>query len=234
MGLRDYDALTFDCYGTLIDWERGILAALRPLLQRTGISEEAALVAFSSRGYEATSLDALAAGLGNRKQTILHHYGSKELLLEAVLRVTVEELATAIDSALGRRGSPWQRLDAVVRAVFAHARRRPHTLGFLREVGRLGPRSVDRLNAALEPLTGRATEFLRTEMADGRRRDARRVALSAYASVIGAATEVEVLRSLGIEPNARLLVRRRRELLDYLASMLGVDPPAADTRRDPA
>jgi 2-haloacid dehalogenase len=25
-----FDALTFDCYGTLIDWERGILAALKP------------------------------------------------------------------------------------------------------------------------------------------------------------------------------------------------------------
>ncbi|HET8629734.1 MAG TPA: haloacid dehalogenase type II [Thermomicrobiales bacterium] len=28
--------LTFDCYGTLIDWERGILDALRPLLDRHG------------------------------------------------------------------------------------------------------------------------------------------------------------------------------------------------------
>ncbi|MFI5226964.1 MAG: haloacid dehalogenase type II [Candidatus Limnocylindrales bacterium] len=27
-----FDAMTFDCYGTLIDWETGILAALRPLL----------------------------------------------------------------------------------------------------------------------------------------------------------------------------------------------------------
>ena len=27
-----YDALTFDCYGTLIDWEAGLLAALRPVL----------------------------------------------------------------------------------------------------------------------------------------------------------------------------------------------------------
>lgn len=26
------DALTFDCYGTLIDWEKGILAALRPTM----------------------------------------------------------------------------------------------------------------------------------------------------------------------------------------------------------
>jgi 2-haloacid dehalogenase len=27
-----YKALTFDCYGTLIDWEKGILGALKPLL----------------------------------------------------------------------------------------------------------------------------------------------------------------------------------------------------------
>jgi putative hydrolase of the HAD superfamily len=30
MRLGDFSALTFDCYGTLIDWEAGILAALRP------------------------------------------------------------------------------------------------------------------------------------------------------------------------------------------------------------
>ncbi|GAC1454439.1 MAG: haloacid dehalogenase type II [Steroidobacteraceae bacterium] len=30
--LTDFRALTFDCYGTLIDWETGILAALEPLL----------------------------------------------------------------------------------------------------------------------------------------------------------------------------------------------------------
>ena len=30
MKLTDFSALTFDCYGTLIDWETGIAAALRP------------------------------------------------------------------------------------------------------------------------------------------------------------------------------------------------------------
>ncbi len=33
-----YEYLTFDCYGTLIDWERGLLAALRPLLARHGVT----------------------------------------------------------------------------------------------------------------------------------------------------------------------------------------------------
>jgi 2-haloacid dehalogenase len=32
-----FQALTFDCYGTLIDWETGILAALRPILGRRGV-----------------------------------------------------------------------------------------------------------------------------------------------------------------------------------------------------
>ena len=30
--------LTFDCYGTLIDWEAGIIEALRPLLARHGVA----------------------------------------------------------------------------------------------------------------------------------------------------------------------------------------------------
>lgn len=33
---RDYRAISFDCYGTLIDWETGILTVLRPLLKAAG------------------------------------------------------------------------------------------------------------------------------------------------------------------------------------------------------
>ena len=46
--LTDFTTLTFDCYGTLIDWESGIFAALQPLLARTGaaLDREAALTAF--------------------------------------------------------------------------------------------------------------------------------------------------------------------------------------------
>ena len=34
MKLSDYKALTFDCYGTLIDWESGMIAGLEPLTSR--------------------------------------------------------------------------------------------------------------------------------------------------------------------------------------------------------
>jgi len=36
MQLVDFKVLSFDCYGTLIDWETGIIEALRPLLARSG------------------------------------------------------------------------------------------------------------------------------------------------------------------------------------------------------
>ena len=36
MSFASIRLITFDCYGTLIDWENGMLAALRPLLSRGG------------------------------------------------------------------------------------------------------------------------------------------------------------------------------------------------------
>jgi 2-haloacid dehalogenase len=48
MRLGDFSALTFDCYGTLIDWEAGILTALRPWTagQRVEVDDEELLAAF--------------------------------------------------------------------------------------------------------------------------------------------------------------------------------------------
>ncbi len=43
---RRFRALTFDCYGTLIDWESGILSVLRPWAAKQGIrSDDEALLA---------------------------------------------------------------------------------------------------------------------------------------------------------------------------------------------
>ncbi len=49
MRLGDFKVLSFDCYGTLIDWEAGIWTALQPLLGKTagGLAREDALAAFA-------------------------------------------------------------------------------------------------------------------------------------------------------------------------------------------
>jgi 2-haloalkanoic acid dehalogenase type II len=51
----DFDALSFDCYGTLIDWEAGLAAALRPWAARhsLALTDEALLLAYST--HEATA-----------------------------------------------------------------------------------------------------------------------------------------------------------------------------------
>ena len=48
--LRDFDALSFDCYGTLIDWETGIAGVLAHWARRNGLdlSDEALLTAYSA------------------------------------------------------------------------------------------------------------------------------------------------------------------------------------------
>jgi 2-haloalkanoic acid dehalogenase type II len=48
-----FRALSFDCYGTIVDWETGLLCALKPLLDKTSIGADAALQAFAeSEAYE--------------------------------------------------------------------------------------------------------------------------------------------------------------------------------------
>ena len=56
MQLTDFSVLTFDCYGTLIDWESGIITALQPLMTRAGkaLTREAVLATF---GQHETQLE---------------------------------------------------------------------------------------------------------------------------------------------------------------------------------
>lgn len=183
---------------------------------------DAAIESFGTRGYDATSLDALAAELGIRKQTILYWFPSKEALLGAVIDRCATELSDALEAALAGAGQGFDRVAAIVRAVFRLALRRPALLGLLREVSRLGTPWSDRLADQLDPLVDRARAFLDAEMDAGtmRRTDARLLLLSAYSTVIGVATEAEVQRAFGVDPSLRSMVVRRRELVAFLRSAL--------------
>ncbi|HUA50868.1 MAG TPA: haloacid dehalogenase type II [Candidatus Sulfotelmatobacter sp.] len=48
MRLGDFDALSFDCYGTLIDWEQGILTELKPWAAPAGLADDAILETFGA------------------------------------------------------------------------------------------------------------------------------------------------------------------------------------------
>jgi AcrR family transcriptional regulator len=182
----------------------------------------AALDAFGTRGYGATSLDDLARELGIRKQTILYWYPSKDALLDAAIDRVAAEVTARLERAVARAEPGFGRVEAIVRAMFRLAARHPSMLGFLREVTRLGPPASTRLLGALAPLIDRAAGFLAAEMDAGRirRHDPRLILLAAYSMVTGLATEVEVLRAFGEEPTLASLVRRRDELISLLRDAL--------------
>ena len=183
---------------------------------------DAALSSFAERGYDVSSLDALAAGLEIRKQTILYWFPTKEALLQAVIQRSGRELTQVLQQALEEAGTGWDRVESVVRSVFRLAARRPELLGLLREVSRLGPPAATWMAETLQPMASRASDFLEAEMDAGRmqRHDPRMLLLAIYSTVIGMVTEVEVLRALGEEPTARSLVRRRADVLRLLRSAL--------------
>lgn len=157
-----------------------------------------ALANFSRRGFEATSLDGLAEGLGVRKQTILYHFGSKEGLLDAVIDQAAADVADRL--------APASDVTAAVDTVFRLGTQRPELLGLLREAIRLGPPASVRVASALDPIGRRAAGVV----APG-------ALPQAYAMVLGMATEVEVLGALGHQPDLAWLRRHRRALLDLLA-----------------
>lgn len=183
----------------------------------------AALDLFGRRGVDAVSLDDIAAVVGVRKQTVLYWFPSKDELVDAVLESTASQLAVAIDAAVrAAPDEPLERVDAVVRAAFRLAVRRPAVLGLVRELSRLPAPRAERLRAHVDPLIERAIGFLDAEMAAGRLRrgDPRLVAALAYATVTGIATEPEALRGVGWIPTAAGLRQLRTELRTFLRAAL--------------
>ena len=184
---------------------------------------EASVDLFGSRGFGATSLDDIAGKVGVAKQTLLYWFPSKDELLDAVLAQTALELAAVIEAAVrAAPDDPLARVEAVVKAVFRPAVRRPALLGLVREVSRLSPAHAERLTLQVQPFVRRAIDYLDEQMAAGRlrRADPGLVIALAYATVTGIATEPEALRAVEWPATATGLRRLRNELIGFVLAAL--------------
>ena len=208
--------------GTVRDTVRGVARSSGRGAETRERILDAALSSFGTIGYDGTSLDDLANGLGIRKQTILYHFVSKRGLLGAVVDRSAADLNGALLEVLDGEATDWERVEALVRSVFRVALEQPLLMGLLREVSRPGSPAAPRLKGAMGPLMDRAQAWMEREMDAGRMRrtDAQLVLISAYSTVVGLATEIEVLRAAGLEPTMRTVATRRRELLRFLRASL--------------
>jgi AcrR family transcriptional regulator len=77
---------------------------------------DAARELFARDGYDATSLDAVAARANMTKGAVYHHFAGKRQLFEAVFTREVEQLATPLVEAYARKKDPWEAFKAGCRA----------------------------------------------------------------------------------------------------------------------
>lgn len=80
-----------------------------------------ATILFATRGYERTSLNAIAKSIGISAPALYYHFDSKDEILFATLETTLVNLQTMASEAVGAAGdSPADQLTAFVRAHVFH------------------------------------------------------------------------------------------------------------------
>jgi 2-haloacid dehalogenase len=127
-GLKDFDVLSFDCYGTLIDWESGIHSALEPLLSRVGVNSlQPGGSARAAMGHSRTdvvlSRDAVLEAFGRLEAR--QQEKTPEMVYPNVLAAVHAQLASewnvaadpAEDAAFGRSIADWPAFSDTVEAL---------------------------------------------------------------------------------------------------------------------
>ena len=77
---------------------------------------DAARDLFARDGFEATSLDAVAARAGMTKGAVYHHFDGKRQLFEAVFSREIDRMTTPLAAAYSRKKDPWDAFKAASRA----------------------------------------------------------------------------------------------------------------------
>jgi AcrR family transcriptional regulator len=190
---------------------------------------------FGARGFDATSLDAVARAAGVRKQTLLYYFPTKDALLDACVIDASARVATTLTEALEAETSGSRKAEAVVHALFSLAAEWPEFPQFVREASRLGPAVVERFAAVLEPLRLRALAFLANGMIEGqiRRQDPALVLFTLYTAVVGSITEAGVLRAVvGEDQSLTALHQREREVLAFVRNALAPSEDGSGSAAD--
>jgi AcrR family transcriptional regulator len=114
--------------------------------KRERILEEAVKL-FYARGFNATTLDDIAAELGVTKPFIYTHFRSKVDLLAALCKPTIELSLAAVEEAAHRPGTPTQRLfQGMVDFTKVVLQRQANIAIYFREEKNLAKHALDEIN----------------------------------------------------------------------------------------
>ena len=146
-----------------------------------------ALHCFAERGYEGTSLNDIAAGVGIRRPSLLHHFASKEVLYGDVFERLLSEWLERLDRAIASPQAGWAKAELVLRAGFDLFADTPDYVRIMRREALDGGihLGID-LSATLRPLFDKACDYFDEQMDQGtfRRHDSRHLLITGYGAIL--------------------------------------------------
>mgnify|MGYP000919704675 CR=1 FL=1 len=127
---------------------------------------EAAVELMSARGFHGTSQRDVAGAVGMHMSSLYHYFPSKQAMLVAIMRRTMEDLHAFVEPEISAGGTPRERLLRGIRAhVLFHADRRRETIIADSEIRALEDGNRD----AVIALRDRYGALFRDVLEDGKR-----------------------------------------------------------------
>jgi AcrR family transcriptional regulator len=186
---------------------------------------DAALVCFARTGYSGTSLNDIAAEVGIRRPSLLHHFGSKEALYQEVFEQLLADWFDRLSGAIESSATGWSKVEQVLRAGFGYFADNPSYVRMMRREAIDGGAhlGID-LAGVMRPMFDEATKYLHEEMERGtfRQQNPRQLLLTGYGALLSYFSDAPFLEGLLDEDplSASALARRRDHIIEFFRAAL--------------